>query len=172
MAAAERVGSCQCHLSEEGVSLPRRQKGLAALWLCGTWPLGKVALFKNGGRVFESLSLQHIIKYHRAIKAGKKPGVKVPDSMVKSLLFQILDGIHYLHSNWVLHRDLVCCLCVCMGGGGGISCNIIGVHIYSPVATETSQHSCYGRGYRAWSRQNRWATHKYTHTHTHRLVSV
>ena len=30
----------------------------------------------------------------------------IPAPMVKSVLFQLLNGLLYLHSNWVMHRDL------------------------------------------------------------------
>lgn len=60
--------------------------------------------------------LWHIIKFHRAAKAAKRP-VMVPKGMVKSLLYQILDGIHYLHQNWVLHRDLKPANILVMGEG-------------------------------------------------------
>ncbi|KAK4936514.1 cyclin-dependent protein kinase [Elasticomyces elasticus] len=30
----------------------------------------------------------------------------IPATMIKSILFQLLNGLYYLHQNWVIHRDL------------------------------------------------------------------
>ena len=45
--------------------------------------------------------LLQIIHHHS--QATRHP---IPASTVKSVLFQLLNGLLYLHTNWVLHRDL------------------------------------------------------------------
>lgn len=45
--------------------------------------------------------LLQIIQYHAT--PSRHP---IPASAVRSVLFQLLNGLLYLHTNWVLHRDL------------------------------------------------------------------
>ncbi|KAI4174980.1 MAG: hypothetical protein LQ343_002007 [Gyalolechia ehrenbergii] len=45
--------------------------------------------------------LLQIIQHHT--QPSRHP---IPASAIKSILFQLLNGLLYLHSNWVLHRDL------------------------------------------------------------------
>ncbi|CCK67911.1 cyclin-dependent serine/threonine protein kinase SSN3 KNAG_0A02220 [Huiozyma naganishii CBS 8797] len=45
--------------------------------------------------------LLQIIHYHSHPKKRA-----IPPRMIRSIMWQILDGVSYLHQNWVLHRDL------------------------------------------------------------------
>lgn len=45
--------------------------------------------------------LLQIIHHHT-----QQPRHPIPPAAVKSIMFQLLNGCHYLHTNWVLHRDL------------------------------------------------------------------
>ena len=48
---------------------------------------------------------------------NQKKNYAIPMVTVKSLLYQILSGIDYLHRNWVLHRDLKPANILVMGEG-------------------------------------------------------
>lgn len=45
--------------------------------------------------------LLQIIHHHT-----QQPRHPIPPATIKSIMFQLLNGCHYLHTNWVLHRDL------------------------------------------------------------------
>ncbi|KAL7276146.1 cyclin-dependent protein kinase [Rhizina undulata] len=46
--------------------------------------------------------LLQIVHYHSS-HPDRRP---IPETTVKSILWQLLNGVSYLHQNWVLHRDL------------------------------------------------------------------
>ncbi|QSS58878.1 meiotic mRNA stability protein kinase UME5 [Histoplasma capsulatum] len=53
--------------------------------------------------VFEYTEHDLLQIIHHHTQAQRHP---IPAPMIKSVLFQLLNGLLYLHSNWVLHRDL------------------------------------------------------------------
>eukprot|EP00958_Prasinococcus_capsulatus_P017711 scaffold2017_cov387-Prasinococcus_capsulatus_cf.AAC.17 len=59
--------------------------------------------------------LYEIIRHHRE-KLGGRP---IEPYTVKSLLWQLLNGLSYLHRNWIFHRDLKPSNILVMGSGGG-----------------------------------------------------
>ena len=53
--------------------------------------------------VFEYCEHDLLQIIHHHTQPTRRP---IPASMIKSILFQLLNGLFYLHKNWVIHRDL------------------------------------------------------------------
>ena len=62
--------------------------------------------------ILEDKSIHMVFEYaehdllqiiHHHTQPARHP---IPSPTLKSILFQLLNGVHYLHTNWVMHRDL------------------------------------------------------------------
>lgn len=52
---------------------------------------------------YSEYDLLQILHYHGHGHSERKP---MPELLVKSILYQLLNGLAFLHANWILHRDL------------------------------------------------------------------
>jgi cyclin-dependent kinase 8/11 len=55
--------------------------------------------------------LLQLIQWYRSRRLG------MPEDMIKSIMWQLLNGVAYLHANWVLHRDIKPANILIMGRG-------------------------------------------------------
>lgn len=56
---------------------------------------------------FADLDLFEMIQHHKTSMRNALAHVQhFPPDMVKSIMWQLLQGLDYLHQNWIIHRDL------------------------------------------------------------------
>ena len=62
--------------------------------------------------------LRHLILHAKHTYNGGRGPRLLPEFTIKSLTWQVLKGMHYLHENWVMHRDMKPQNILVVGGRG------------------------------------------------------